>query len=220
MDLYDAQVAICAMGRKLLENNLVAGTWGNISIRIDGERMAITPTGEDYTTLTPSDVPEVHPAEGSFVGKKPSSEWRLHAAIYAARPEIHAVIHTHSMNASTVAATRRDVPPILDDMAQIIGPGVRCAAYALPSTKKIVRVTMRALRGRNAALLANHGAVCLGRDLEEAFTCCVILEKACRVFIEADYRGGAKPINRLEAAFMHQYYLRKYARKDDEARDG
>jgi len=220
MDLLSAQTAICAMGRKLLENNLVAGTWGNISVRIDTERMVITPTAEDYTKLTPSDIPEVSLTDGRFVGKKPSSEWRLHAAIYAARPDIEAVIHTHSMNASTVASTRRNVPPILDDMAQIIGPGVRCAAYALPSTKKIVRVTMRALRGRNAALLANHGAVCLGRDLDEAFTCCVILEKACRAYIEADFIGGAKSINHLEASFMHQYYLRKYARKNKEPRDG
>ena len=106
--------------------------------------------------------------------------------------------------------------PILDDLAQIIGPGVRCAAYALPSTRKIVRVTLKALRGRNAALLANHGAVCIGRDLEEAYTCCQILEKGCKAFIEAEFLGGARPINRLEAAFMHQYYLRKYAKKERE----
>ncbi len=76
---------------------------------------------------------------------------------------------------------------------------------------------MRALRGRNAALMANHGALCLGRDLDEAFTCCQVLEKGCRAFIEAEFLGGAKPINRVEAAIMHQYYLRKYAKKRPEA---
>ena len=214
MDMLTAKEQLCAMGRKLLETGLVAGTWGNISIRLDPTRMVITPTAGDYRTLQPSDIPVVDLADGTFTGEKPSSEWRLHAAIYKERHDVRAVIHTHSMNASTVAAARRDVPPILDDLAQIIGPGVRCAAYALPSTRKIVRVTLKALRGRNAALLANHGAVCVGRDLEEAFTCCQILEKGCKAFIESEFLGGARPINKLEAAFMHQYYLRKYARKE------
>ena len=89
----------------------------------------------------------------------------------------------------------------------------------LPSTKKIVRVTMRALAGRNAALLANHGAVCVGRDLQEALTCCQVLEKGCRAFIEAEFLGGAKPINRVEASLMHQFYLRKYARRTREGAD-
>jgi L-fuculose-phosphate aldolase len=212
MEETTARHKVCEMGRRLLDSGLVSGTWGNISVRLDAGRMLITPTGEDYVSLQPEDLAAVLLADGTYTGKKPSSEWKLHAAIYAERPDVKAVIHTHSMNASTVAAARRDVPPILDDLAQIIGPGVRCAAYALPSTKKIVRVTMRALRGRNAALLANHGAVCVGRDLEEALTCCQVLEKGCKAFIEAEFLGGAKPIGGFEAAIMHQYYLRKYAR--------
>ena len=117
------------------------------------------------------------------------------------------------MNASTVAAARREVPPILDDMTQIIGPTVRVAEYALSSTKKITKKTVKALRGRNAALMANHGAVCVGRDLEEAFVVCQILEKACKAFIEAEFLGGAKSINKFEAYLMHQFYLRKYSPK-------
>jgi L-fuculose-phosphate aldolase len=122
------------------------------------------------------------------------------------------------MNASTVAAARREVPPILDDMVQIIGPSVRVADYALPTTRKIVKVTVKALRGRMAALMANHGAVCLGRDLEEAFVVCQILEKACKAFIEAEFLGGAKSINRFEAYLMHQVYLRKYSKQNTKNR--
>jgi len=105
------------------------------------------------------------------------------------------------------------LPPILDDIAQLIGPSVRVADYALPSTKKIVRATMRALQGRMAALMANHGAICLGRDLEEAFLCCQVLEKGCKAFIEAEFLGGAKGINFFEAAIMHQFFLRKYSKQ-------
>jgi L-fuculose-phosphate aldolase len=115
------------------------------------------------------------------------------------------------MNASTVAAARREVPPILDDMVQIIGPSVRVADYALPSTQRIVTKTVKALKGRMAALMANHGAVCIGRDIEEAFVVCQVLEKACKAFIEAEFLGGAKGINIFEAHLMHQFYLRKYS---------
>ena len=146
---------------------------------------------------------------------KPSSEKELHCEIYRTRKKVHAVIHTHQMNASTVAAAHREVPPILDDMAQIIGPTVRVAEYALPSTKKITKKTVKALKGRNAALMANHGAVCVGRDLEEAFVVCQVLEKACKAFIEAEFLGGAKSINKFEAHLMHQIYLRKYSAQAD-----
>ncbi len=200
-------------GRQLIETGLVAGTWGNVSIRIDANTMAITPSGGAYEQLTAEDIAIVNLIDGTWTGaRKPSSEKGLHVAIYQSRPEINAVLHTHSMNASTVAAARREVPPILDDLAQIVGPSVRVADYALPSTKKLVRATMKALRGRNAALLANHGAVCLGRDLEEALTCCQVLEKGCKAFIEAEFLGGAKSINKFEAALMHQIYLKKYSK--------
>ena len=96
-------------------------------------------------------------------------------------------------------------------MAQIIGPSVRVAGYALPSTKGIVRKTVKALSGRMAALMANHGAVCIGRDINEAFLVCQVLEKACKAFIEAEFLGGARGINKFEAHLMHQFYLHKYS---------
>ncbi len=205
--------AVADAGRRLLAEGLVARTWGNVSVRAGAEHMLITPSGRAYEDLTAADIVPVSLRDHSHEGPlKPSSEMKLHAEIYRTRAEIHAVIHTHQMNASTVAAARREVPPILDDMVQIIGPSIRVADYALPTTKKIVRVTVKALQGRMAALMANHGAVCLGRDLEEAFVVCQILEKACKAFIEAEFLGGAKSINRFEAYLMHQFYLRKYSK--------
>jgi L-fuculose-phosphate aldolase len=209
-------------GQRLLAEGLVARTWGNVSVRADADHMLITPSGRAYEGMAPEDIVPVNLRTGSYDGSlKPSSEGKLHAEIYRTRSEIQAVIHTHQMNASTVAAARREVPPILDDMVQIIGPTVRVADYALPSTNKIVRVTVKALRGRMAALMANHGAVCLGRNLDEAFVVCQVLEKACKAFIEAEFLGGAKSINRFEAFLMHQVYLRKYsALKDENPRKG
>jgi len=199
-------------GLRLVKEGLVARTWGNISIRVDENNMLITPSGRSYEDLTPGDIVLVNYHTSKHEGSvKPSSEKELHCEIYRTRKKIHSVIHTHQMNASTVAAAQREVPPILDDMAQIIGPSVRVAAYALPSTKKITKKTVSALKGRNAALMANHGAVCIGRDLEEAFVVCQVLEKACKAFIEAEFLGGAKSINKFEAHLMHQIYIRKYS---------
>jgi len=202
-------------GLRLLEEGLVARTWGNVSIRADEDHMLITPSGRKYEGLKPDDIVLVNIRTSEYEGSiKPSSEHKLHSEIYRTRPEINAVIHTHQMNASTCAAARREVPPVLDDMAQIIGPTVRVAPYSLPSTKKIVRVTLKALQGRMAALMANHGAVCIGRNMDEAFVVCQVLEKACKAFIEAEFLGGAKSINKFEAYLMHQMYLKKYSAQE------
>lgn len=209
----EAREAVRAAGVKLVEEGLVAGTWGNISVRLSVGEMAITPSGFDYLTMRAGDIVIVDLRTGDARGGTPSTEKKLHAEIYRSRPEINAVIHTHSMSASTVAAARREVPPILDDLAQIVGPSLRVADYALPGTGKMSRTVIRALRGRMAALMANHGAVALGRTLEEALLCARIVEKGCRAFIEAEFLGGAKRINPIEAALMHQVFLRKYSKR-------
>lgn len=219
MQTEDGKKQIITAGRRLLDEGLVARTWGNVSLRIGEHHMLITPSGRKYEDLEEKDIVLVDIHDHSYEGNiKPSSEYKLHTAIYQSRHEINAVIHTHQMNASTCAAARREVPPILDDMAQIIGPSVRVAPYALPSTKKIVKVTLKALKGRMAALMANHGAVCIGRSLDEAFVVAQVLEKACKAFIEGEFLGGAKGINKFEAALMHQIYLKKYSSQETKNR--
>jgi L-fuculose-phosphate aldolase len=204
-------------GLRLLKEGLVVRTWGNISVRVDGTHMLITPSGRAYTDLTPDDIVLVDYHTSRFEGTvRPSSEKGLHCEIYLSRKEVHAVIHTHQMNASTVAAAHRELPPILDDMAQVVGPSVRVSKYAHSATRKISRNTVRALKGRNAVLMANHGAVCVGRDLEEAFVVCQVLEKSCKAFIEAEFIGGAKSIRKFDARLMHRLYIRKYSREADQ----
>ena len=214
MTVEEIKKLVCDSGKELLEHGYVSGTWGNISFGIDDTYLAVTPSGREYETMMPDEIVIVNYKDHSYEGSiKPSSEFKLHTEIYRTRKNINAVIHTHQMNASTVAAARREVPPILDDMVQIIGPTVRCADYALPNTRKIVKATVKALKGRYAALMANHGAVCVGRDMKEAFVVCQVLEKACKAFIEAEFIGGAKGISKFEAHLMHQFYLLKYSKQ-------
>lgn len=209
----EARETVRAMGVRMVELGLTAGTWGNASVRFSDDEMAITPSGFDYLKMKAADVVVVNLATGQARGGKPSSEKNLHAEIYARRPEVRAIVHTHSMSACTVAAARREVPPILDDLAQIVGPTLRVADYALPGTKKMARTVLRALSGRTAALMANHGAVATGRDADEAVLCAQIVEKGCRAFVEAEFLGGAKSLPVFEAAVMHQVYLKKYSRQ-------
>jgi L-fuculose-phosphate aldolase len=213
MTIEETKQLVCDSGKQLLAEGYMSGTWGNISLRIDDTFMAITPSGREYETMENDEIVIVNYHDHTYDGDiRPSSEFKLHTEIYKKRKKINAVIHTHQMNASTVAAARREVPPVLDDMAQIIGPSVRCAEYAPSNTDKIVKVTVKALKGRYAALMANHGAVCIGRDMKEAFVVCQVLEKACRAFIEAEFLGGAKSLDRFEAGLMHEAYLKKYSR--------
>lgn len=214
MDEAEARVQVRDAGLKLLEEGLVSRTWGNVSCRLDDERFVITPSGRDYHEVTPDDMVVVNYHTNEYEGNiKPSSEGKVHAELLRTRKDINAVIHTHQTNASVVAAARREVPPILDDQAQILGPNVRVADYALPSTKKMVKVCVKAMKGRYAALMANHGALCAGATLDDAFVACIVLEKACKAFIEAEFLGGAKSINIFEAHLMHQFYLRKYSKE-------
>ncbi len=210
---------IVEAGQRLVKKGLVTRSWGNISVRIDEKNMLITPSGRAYESLKPEEIVLMNYHTLKYEGKiKPSSEYHLHAEVYKQRKEINAVIHTHQMNATTVATARREVPPIIDDMVQIIGPTVRVSGYTQAGTQKFAKRAVKALRGRQAALLANHGAVCIGRNPEEAFAVCEVLEKACKTFIEAEFLGGAKTISKFSAAIMHQVYLKKYSKLEEKNR--
>ncbi|MDR3262909.1 MAG: class II aldolase/adducin family protein [Clostridiales bacterium] len=171
-------------GRRLVKENLVQGTWGNISVRLDEKRMLVTPSGMDYMNLSPSDMVEVNIETLEYTGPlKPTSERKLHAAIYRARPEIGAVIHTHSEYCSIAAAARAELPSTPETVA-VIGETLRCAAYGLPGTKKMTSATIAALANRNGCYLANHGAVVSAATLESAFDACKALELATKEYIE------------------------------------
>lgn len=207
---------IVEAGLRLVNEGLVTRSWGNISMRVDDQNMLITPSGRTYESLKPEEIVLMNYKKLTCEGKiKPSSEYHLHAGIYNRRKEINAVIHTHQMNATTVATARREVPPIIDDMVQIIGPSVKVSNYTTAGTRKFAKNALKALKGRQAALLANHGAVCVGRTVDEAFVVCEVLEKACKAFIEAEFLGGAKSISRFSATIMHQVYLKKYSKLEE-----
>ncbi len=212
---HKIRTMVCKAGKKIVDTGLAAGTWGNVSARIDEKTMLITPSGMDYSVIKPEDIVHVNIYTLESIGKlPPSSETPMHAAIYKSRPEINGIIHAHPQYGCTVAASRREIPPILDDMVQLIGPSLKVADYAHPGSEKMVNGVLGAIEGRNACLLANHGAVCIGRTLDEAFTVIMILEKSCRTFIDSIALGGAIPFSEEEALELHKMYMETYSVSD------
>lgn len=214
-----AQERILQAAKYMLNKGLIIGSLGNISMRIDKHIMLITPSGRNYTDLNPDELVTVNLETSIYEGKiKPSSEYRLHAAIYNARSEINAIAHTHQPYASTLAAAHRELPPFLDDMVQFIGPSVRLAPYSQSGSNAMTFNAIKALENRFAVLLANHGAICIGRDIDEALLVSEVLEKGSKIFIEAELIGGIKMIEKPEALKIRQNYLEKYSRLKDENR--
>ena len=173
-------------GVKLLEENLVQGTWGNISVRLDEDHMLVTPTGLDYNHLTPEDMPVVQISDPSIWsdGKKPTSERKIHAAVLASRPEINACIHSHPVFATIMASCREPLPAFTEELRMVMGGEVKVGAYGLPGTKKLKEGTVAAMQGRNACFMANHGVFCVGKTMEEAFDVLRLLEKSVYDYIQ------------------------------------
>lgn len=203
---------VLAVGRELIRSGLVAGTWGNISAW-DTERNAfwITPSGMDYLALEAEDLVLIDD-EGKVIegGRKPSSEYLLHLAIYRNRSNIKGIVHTHSVYATAHAVARVAIPGIVEDFVQIVGGPVDTAPYALPGTAELAKGASKALAAKNAVLLANHGLVGVGRTLAEALKVCQIVEKCAQVHVMSRLLGTPVVISDEDIRLMRTAYLEHY----------
>ncbi|MCK6406928.1 MAG: class II aldolase/adducin family protein [Rhodocyclaceae bacterium] len=197
---------LIATARRMTAAGLNRGTAGNLSVR-ERDGFLITPTGMDYDVLTPSDIVFMH-LDGSHEGRrKPSSEWRIHRDIYAARADAGAVLHAHAPFATSLACLRREIPPFHYMIARFGGTTVRCADYATFGTQPLSDAALAAMADRSACLLANHGMLVCGRDLKQAFDLGVELECLCEQYWRACQIG--EPVL-LDADEM-QVVLEKFA---------
>ena len=186
MELSKAKQQVIKAGRKLAENGLIARTWGNVSCRIDKEHFVISASGKDYETLTEDEVVELSLESMSYEGNViPSTENRVHREIYKLKEDAGFVIHTHQHNASAVSAM--GVKRIkLDRNYKGIGDFVLLSEYGLPSSSKVSDKVAEAVNESvgKAVIMSNHGAVCYGKDFEEAFEIVSNLEEACGKYLE------------------------------------
>lgn len=162
--------ALIETARRLDALGFMPSKSGNVSVRMAGG-FRITPSGLPYAALTEADLVDVA-LDGSVLAgsRRPSSEWRLHAEIYAVRPAAGAIVHTHSPRATALSCARRGLPAFHYMIALGGGDDIRCSAYATFGTAELALAAVTALEGRRACLLANHGVVALGSSLAAAET--------------------------------------------------
>ena len=178
--------AVKDAGVRLLEENLVQGTWGNIAVRCGDKHMLVTPTALDYIMLQPSQMAVVNLEDGEWEGSnKPTSERKMHAALLNAHADVNATIHTHPVYGCVLAAMGKDLP-VPEQYRDVLGDTVPCAKAALPGTKKLVKNVTSAIGDSKACFLGNHGVIVMGKDLEDAFKICRALEDACRDYLLAE----------------------------------
>jgi L-fuculose-phosphate aldolase len=181
MNEYVLKATVLATARQMNAERLNRGTAGNVSVRCSAGFL-ITPTGMAYTACEPDDVVHVKP-DGQVTGRrKPSSEWRLHCDIYAARPEAGAIIHAHAPFAVSLACMDCALPPFHYMVARFGGSDVRCAAYTTFGTQALSDAVLTALQDRCACLMAHHGMVVFGRDPDHALALAVELETLCEQY--------------------------------------
>jgi L-fuculose-phosphate aldolase len=207
--MREERAALIAAAQAMSALGLNRGTAGNLSCRLrDGERegFLITPTGMAYARLKPGDIPWVGLDGRVLGGKTPSSEWRLHRDLYAARPEAGAVLHAHSPFAVSLACLRRDIPPFHYMIARFGGDSVRCGAYALFGSQALSDAALSALKDRSACLLANHGMVVYGGNLQQALDLGVELESLCEHYWRASLLGDPVLLNTEEMSAVQERF--------------
>jgi L-fuculose-phosphate aldolase len=206
--MSDLSEQLLKTSRKLADLGLNKGTSGNCSVR-SGDGFLVTPSGMPIDEMTPASMVQMQ-FDGSFElqiksnAKKPSSEWRFHCDILKSRPEINAVIHTHSMFATTLACLHKDIPPFHYMIAVVGGDTIRCAPYALFGSQVLSDNALSALQDRKACLLANHGMIALGRDLEDVLAVTVEVENLCEQYWRILQLNPNPPL--LSEAEMHEVF--------------
>ena len=207
MDELKSQVAKTA--KEMARLGLVTHSWGNVSAKDPkSSHVVITPSGLNYDRLNSEDMVVVDPkgtvVEGHY---KPSVETPMHTTIYRARPDVNAIVHTHSLYASVVAVTSTHIPPIVDEMVVYIGGAIEVADYGFPGTEELANAGVEALGDRRAVILRNHGMCAAAPTVKEALRIAILVERVAQIFVHAETMGGATEIPDYAIETERQVYL-------------
>jgi len=191
MDHMAIRDEIIALTQALDDAGLVPNKSGNVSARTENGFL-VTPAGVPYRDLTPMQIVEMSLAgETRAASPRPSSEWRMHAAIYAQRPDVEAIVHTHSPRATALACAGRGIPPF-HYMIALAGGDIRCMLYCTFGTAELAQSAVRGLEGRRAVLLGNHGVMAVGSSLREAHSVAIEVENLAGEYL-AMLSAGLQP---------------------------
>lgn len=180
------------------ENGLTVGTSGNVSVK-EGNLMYITPSALPYNEMTEDDVLVVDLTSGNIIegSRKPSSETPMHSNIYKQKPEIKAIVHTHSTYATIFACANKPIPPVHYTIADI-GKEVAVAPYARYGSEKLATYVSETIGDANGVLLANHGVVAVGETLSDAYRRAETIEEVAELAYGSYLLGSVKPLSEEE----------------------
>lgn len=190
----DAKQQVLKTCQSMQSAELVIGSSGNASYRLEGtDHVAITPSSVDYSCMNADDVLIIN-MDGDVIegDRNPSIEHPLHLAIYKARPDVNAIVHTHCIYGSALAVLREPLPPIVDEFVIRLGGQVEVAKYGMPGSEELAKNVVEALGPRNAVFLANHGALSCGPTLEIALHNSLLLERVAHIYLLASAATGGK----------------------------
>ncbi|MBY8975749.1 class II aldolase/adducin family protein [Rhodobacteraceae bacterium NNCM2] len=186
------------------------GKSGNVSARA-GDGFLVTPSGLDYGTMTADQIVAMS-FDGSWTGEgvRPSSEWRFHRDILAARPEFGAVVHAHPLHATALAVHGRGIPAFHYMVAVAGGTDIRCSGYATFGTQELSDMVLEALEGRSACLMAHHGMIACGRDLSSALDLAVEVETLAAQYLMSMQIGDPPLLGEEEMARVIEKFRSGY----------
>jgi L-fuculose-phosphate aldolase len=187
---------MCDIGRRIWQKGFCAGNEGNHSYRIGENRILCTPTGISKGNLKPDDICTVD-MEGKQISgtRKRTSEINLHLAIYKARPDVKAVIHSHPPHATAFAVAAVDLPTCIHPEAEVFLGAVRTAKYVTPGDQRLGESILPYVKDSNTILLQSHGVVCFHPDLEQTYYQLEIVDAYARILILAKQVGSIRPLD-------------------------
>lgn len=198
----EAREAVIATALAMSRQKLSPGRSGNVSMRF-GDGVLITPSGMAYDEIGPDDIAYMaHDGRVRAGSRKPSSEWHFHLSAYAARSDRHAVVHTHSLNATVLACARRAIPAFHYMVAAAGGTDIPLVPYATFGTQELAVLVAVGLAQRDACLLANHGVVALGRDLTAALELAGEVEILAEQYLKVLSIGPAHVLSAADMAVV------------------
>ena len=208
MELQQQREQLVATARRMNASGINQGTSGNLSVRIPGG-LLITPSSLPYEQMGPTD-PVAIALDGSPLQqgqqRRPSSEWRLHADLLRQRPEAGAVVHCHSVHATALACHGLEIPSFHYMVVVAGGATVRCAPYATFGTQELSDLALAALQQRQACLMAHHGQVSLGADLDQALALAIEVETLARMYLQARVLGEPALLTDAQIAAVERQF--------------
>jgi L-fuculose-phosphate aldolase len=211
----DLKAQVIVACNQLVRLGLTTGTSGNVSVRVpDAGHIVVSPSSVRYETMTVADVCTVEVESGDQVegDRNPTSELLMHLAVYRARPDVGAVIHAHTLHTTALSLLGKGIPPIMDEQVGLLGGDVALCPHTLPGSEALASTVLEHLADRRAVILAHHGMLGCGRDVQQALDVCQATDRLAEIYLLA-LSAGQPAVLPEEAQQLERMYFELQTRR-------